>query len=63
MSPGKVKRHRELFSIIEEWHIRVDALSRNHGEVISEQIRIAALVQIFPGDIMDVRCQSLGAQS
>lgn len=37
----------------------MDALHRDHGEQLSEQMRIAALVQMLPRDICDMVRQSL----
>lgn len=54
MFPGKVKTHFELLPKIKEWQARVDAFSRDHGEPSSDNLKIAALVQMLPGDIRDV---------
>lgn len=60
-----MKSHRELLSNIEEWQVRVDALARDHGDELSEKMRIAALVHMLRGggDIKNDVCQSLDAQS
>lgn len=61
MSPGRVKNHHDMLPNIEEWRVR-DAFSRDHGEQQSGKMKIAALVQMLPGDIRDAMCQSLDAQ-
>lgn len=58
MSPDKARTHREVIPKIEAWQVRVDALHTDHTEQLSEQMRIAALIQMLPGDIRDVACQS-----
>lgn len=61
--PGKVKNHREVIAKIDEWQVRVDALSRDRWEELSGKMRIVALAQMLPGDVRAVVCQSLGTQS
>ena len=59
MAPGRVKHQKELAAKMEEWQVRVNALRRDHGEELSEKMRIAALLQMLPLDIRDLICQSL----
>lgn len=63
MPPGRVKNHRDLLPKIDEWQVRVDAPSRDHGEQLSDNMRITVFMQRLPGDTGDVVCRSLDAQS
>lgn len=62
MSPGRVKGHREFIAKVEQWQVRVGAPSLDRGEDLSDVLRIAALVQMLPGDMRDAVCQRLDAR-
>lgn len=63
ISWGGVKYRRELVAKIDEWQVRVDAVNRDHGEELSETMKLAALVPMLPRDIRDIVCQSLDVLS
>jgi hypothetical protein len=53
MCPKRVKNARDLNSAIEEWEIQVGTLEKDHEEVLSVRMKVAAFLQLCPPDIQD----------
>ena len=53
MSPKKVKDVRELSQAVEEWEIKVKSLKLEHDVDINDQIKVALLTSMVPGDLQD----------
>ena len=63
MAPGRVKHQKDLAARIEDWQVQVDNLAKDHGEVLSENMKIAALLQMVPLDVRDVICQTVDSDT
>lgn len=61
--PGRVKNQRKLAAMMDELHTRVEAFRSYHAEDFSENMRIAALLQMLPLDMRHLACHSLGGKA
>ena len=53
MNPKKVKDVRDLSQAVEEWEIKLKSLKLEHDVPINDQIKVALLTSMVPGDLQD----------
>ena len=58
MNPQRVKHVRELAAAMEAWENQLNTLEKDHDERLSDRMKVAAFLQLCPGDIQDVIFQN-----
>ena len=60
MSPTKVKLLKDLTTAMETWQNQVGSQDKDHNERLSNRMKVAAFLQLCPGDVQDIVFQKRG---